>query len=68
MDETVIIKKEELKSAFEKLEKHIQRLLKDAEILYNNERYVGAITSIVIVFEETAKIDLFYDILMKIRI
>jgi len=57
MDEIIIIKKEELRRAFEKLEKHVHRLFKDAEILYNNERYVGAITSIVIVFEETAKID-----------
>ena len=57
LSEQIIIKKEELRNTFEKLEKHIQRLFKDVEILYDNERYVGAIPIIVIIFEETSKMN-----------
>jgi AbiV family abortive infection protein len=57
LSEQIIIKKEELKNIFEKLEKHIQRLFKDVEILYENERYVGAIPIIIIIFEETSKMN-----------
>ncbi|CUR51798.1 protein of unknown function [Nitrosotalea devaniterrae] len=58
MNHDIIIKKEELENAAKKLEKHIHRLFKDAEILFDNERYIGAIPSIIIIFEEIAKMDL----------